>query len=251
MILSPLLLQGWFGPIATFLNTPAWTMSAEAFYYFLFPWMAKWKKPSSMKSHLWKMAGVWMLGLAPGVLYMVLSPDGIAHPDRWTVAPWLRMLKYTPLPHFPSFIFGVLLADLDRMVDRTSRLRLILGIFGFAAIFFLLRLGGVVPYAIIHDGLLMPLFACVVLGLAGNNWLSNAIGCRPLVFIGEGSYCLYLLHFNLWNLVHQSGILQATGLIRFDPWISYALLIALALCCMYWIEKPAQKVLRGWLHLWR
>ena len=33
MVLSPLLLQGWIPEIATFLNTPAWTMSAEGFYY--------------------------------------------------------------------------------------------------------------------------------------------------------------------------------------------------------------------------
>jgi len=250
-VLTPLLLQGWFGPIATFLNTPAWTMSAEAFYYFLFPWMAKWKAPKSMGSHLRKMFGVWMLGLIPGVLYIVCNPDGVAHPDRWTVAPWLQMLKYTPLPHFASFIFGVLLADLDRMVDRTSSLRLYLGLGGFTSIFFLLWLGSSVPYAIIHDGLLMPLFACVVLGLAGHNWLSSIIGCRPLVFVGEGSYCLYLLHFNLWNLVHNSGVLQFTGLIRFDPWLSYVLMIALALGCMYFIEKPAQKVLRSWLNIWR
>ena len=146
---------------------------------------------------------------------------------------------------------GVLLADLDRMVDRTSSLRLYLGLGGFTSIFFLLWLGSSVPYAIIHDGLLMPLFACVVLGLAGHNWLSSIIGCRPLVFVGEGSYCLYLLHFNLWNLVHNSGVLQFTGLIRFDPWLSYVLMIALALGCMYFIEKPAQKVLRSWLNIWR
>ena len=36
-----------FRRIATFLNTPAWTMSAESFYYVLFPWMARWKTPSA------------------------------------------------------------------------------------------------------------------------------------------------------------------------------------------------------------
>ena len=41
MVLTPLLLQGWIPAIATFLNTPAWTMSAEAFYYVIFPWLAQ------------------------------------------------------------------------------------------------------------------------------------------------------------------------------------------------------------------
>ncbi len=98
MVLSPLLLQGWIPSIATFLNTPAWTMSAESFYYVLFPWMARWKKPTSIARHLWKLGGVWMLGLIPGTLYIVFNPDGIAHPDRWSWGPWLQALKYTPLP---------------------------------------------------------------------------------------------------------------------------------------------------------
>ena len=48
MVLSPLLLQGWIPEIATFLNTPAWTMSAESAYYLLFPWIAKIKKPARL-----------------------------------------------------------------------------------------------------------------------------------------------------------------------------------------------------------
>jgi peptidoglycan/LPS O-acetylase OafA/YrhL len=104
-----------------------------------------------------------------------------------------------------------------------------------------------VPYAIIHDGLLMPLFACIVLGLAGQNRLATVLGWRPLVFVGEASYCLYLLHFNLWNMVHGSHLLEWTGLIRFDPWISYVLLIGLALLALHFIEKPAQRQLRKWM----
>ena len=158
------------------------------------------------------MAGVWMLGLVPGALYMAFNPDGIAHPDRWSYGPWLWALKYTPYTHIFSFVFGVMLADLDRMIARTAQLRLWLGIFGFGGIYGLLSLGSLVPYPIIHDGLLMPLFGCIVLGLAGENLLAHALGVRPLVFVGEASYCLYLLHFSLWNLIHGSHVLNALGL---------------------------------------
>jgi len=247
MALSPLLLQGWVPEIATFLNTPAWTMSAESAYYLGFPWLANWKKPARVRPYLAKMAVVWGLGLIPGTLYIVFNPDGIAHPDRWSYGPWLQVLKYTPLPHLASFVFGVMLANLDELVGRTSRLRLILGVFGFAATFGILSLGGRVPYAILHDGLLMPLFGCIILGLAGNNPLAYAMGWRPLVFVGEASYCLYLLHFNLWNLIHDSHVLERTGLIRFDPWISYVLLIGLAVLALYLVEKPAQRQLRRWM----
>ncbi len=248
VVLTPLLLQGFVPAIATFLNTPAWTMSAEAAYYVIFPWVAKWKRPQRMAPHLTKMAGVWALGLVPGALYMAFRPDGIAHPDRWSYGPWLSALKYTPYTHVFGFVFGVMLADLDRMIERTARVRLWLGIFGFGGIYALLSLGSLMPYPIMHDGLLMPLFGCIVLGLAGENPLAYALGVRPLVFVGEASYCLYLLHFNLWNLIHGSHVLEATGLIRFDPWISYVLLIALSIFALYFIEKPAQRKLREWLH---
>jgi len=248
VVLTPLLLQGFIPAIATFMNTPAWTMSAEAFYYVVFPWVAKWKKPERVSTHLAKMAGIWMLGLVPGALYMAFNPDGIAHPDRWSYGPWLWALKYTPYTHLPSFIFGVMLANLDQMMKRTGLLRLGLGIVGFGGIYGVLSLGSRVPYAIIHDGLLMPLFGCLILGLAGENPLAAVLGVRPLVFVGEASYCLYLLHFNMWNMIHSSHVLDLTGLSRFDPWISYGLLIAMAVFALHFIEKPAQRKLREWLH---
>jgi peptidoglycan/LPS O-acetylase OafA/YrhL len=251
VVLTPLLLQGWIPAIATFMNTPAWTMSAEAFYYAIFPWLARWKRPERVMPHLWKMAGVWVLGMVPGALYMALNPDGIARPDRWSYGPWLWALKYTPYAHVASFIFGVMLAELDEIVPRQGRLRLWLGIGGFVGIYGLVSMGAVVPYAIMHDGLLMPLFACIVLGLAGQNPLSRALGIRPLVFVGEASYCLYLLHFNLWTLIHKTHILDLFRLGRFDPWISYVALIALALAALHFIEKPAQRKLRDWMHVWR
>jgi len=251
MTLTPLLLQGWVPALATFLNTPAWTMSAESFYYLLFPWMARWKRPERLAPHLAKMFLVWMIGLIPGTLYVIYNPDGIAHPDRWSWGPWLQALKYTPLPHLASFVFGVLLASVDSFIERESRLRVALGVFGFVTTFTILSLAAHLPYAILHDGLLMPFFGCMILGLSGNNWLSAGFSFRPLVFVGEASYCLYLLHFNLWNLIHDSHILNRLGLARFDPWISYALLIAMAVLALHFVEKPAQRLLRKWMSVWK
>jgi peptidoglycan/LPS O-acetylase OafA/YrhL len=245
--LTPLLLQGLIPEIATFLNTPAWTMSAECSYYVAFPWLASWKRPVTFRPHLAKMACVWILGMVPGALYFAFNPDGLAHTDRWSTGPWLQALKYTPYTHFASFVFGVMLASVDEMVPRNDRLRLWLGLAGFAGLFGLLEMGPLIPYALIHDGLLMPLFGCMILGLAGANPLSFFFGLPPLVFVGEASYCLYLLHFTLWNLLHDSHLLDRLNLIRFDPWISYGILIALALLALHLVEKPAQKQLRKWM----
>jgi peptidoglycan/LPS O-acetylase OafA/YrhL len=247
VVLTPLLLQGWVPTIATFLNTPAWTMSAEAFYYFLFPWLARWRTPQRTGALVWRLAGIWLVGLVPGALYIAFNPDGIAHPDRFSYGIWLWALKYTPYAHLASFVFGVTLAHLNQRIARAAWWRMWMGLAGFAGIYALLWMGGRVPYALIHDGLLMPLFGCIVLGLAGDNPLSRVLGVRPLVFVGEASYCLYLLHFNLWNLIHDSHVLNRLGLARFDPWISYVLLIGLALLALHFVEKPAQRRLRAWM----
>lgn len=245
-ILTPLLLQGWIPEIATFGNTPAWTMSAEAAYYVIFPWIAAVRPPARLAGHLWRLAGLWVLGMLPGALYAIYNPDGIPHVDRFSTGPWLQALKFTPLPHLASFTFGVLLASLDEVMERTGLLRVILGLAGFAGIYAIL-VSGRVPYALIHDGLLMPLFGFLILGLAGTNPLAKLFGFRAFVFVGESSYCLYLMHFNLWNLLHASGLLPALGLARFDPWLSYAILVGLGLLTLHMVEKPAQKILRRWM----
>ena len=244
MALTPLLLQGWFPSLATFLNTPAWAMPAEAFMYSLFPWLARVKRPATVWSNLALLAGVWAVGMVPGALYMAFQPDGIAHPDRWSYGYWLWALKYTPLPHLASFVFGILLVGLDALVPRSSRLRLLLGLVGFTGVFILLEMGPMVPFVLLHDALLMPLFGCIVLGLAGENLLSAAFSFRPFVFLGEASYCLYILHFNLWMWIHDTHLPERLGVARFDPWISYALLLAVAVAAMLLVEKPAQRQLR-------
>ena len=246
-ILTPILLQGWIPEIATFGNTPAWTMSAEAAYYVMFPWLAAVRQPAKLSGHFWRLGILWALGMIPGTLYVIFNPDHIVHVDRFSSAPWLQALKFTPIPHLASFVFGVMLAGLDECIERTGLLRVALGLLGFGGIYGILCLG-TVPYALIHDGLLIPLFGCLILGLSGINPLSKLFGFSVFAFVGESSYCLYLMHFNLWNLLHQSGILPALRLDRFDPWISYVILVGLGLTALHLVEKPAQKVLRKWLN---
>ena len=248
VVLTPLLLQGWIPLLATFWNTPAWTMSAESFFYVLFPWLAKCKPPKKTTHLLALLGGIWFLGMVPGALYILLSPDGIVNPDRWSSAPWLSALKFTPLPHLASFTFGVVLAGIDARLSRDGWPRLVLGLVGFAGVISIVEQGLLVPYALIHDGLLMPLFGCIVLGLAGRNMLATMLSIKPLVFIGEASYCMYLLHFNLWNLIHDLHILNKLHLNQFDPWISYVLLIGMAILALHFVEKPAQTQLRRLMH---
>ena len=122
MVLSPLLLQGWIPEIATFLNTPAWTMSAESFYYVLFPVDGAMEKPGTHRTAS-RQDGSRMDARSG-------SRNAVYHlPTRWhraldrfSYGKWLQALKYTPLPHLASFVFGVLLAELDEIIPRMGKL---------------------------------------------------------------------------------------------------------------------------------
>jgi peptidoglycan/LPS O-acetylase OafA/YrhL len=245
IVLTPFLLQGWSPTLATFWNTPAWTMSTEAFFYLVFPLAVRWKRPRKL---IWLFAllfSLWLAGMVCPALYTWLHPDGDLNPGRYSNGWWIRALKFTPPPHLPSFLFGMVLADLNDRFPLISRWRLLLGVTGLGSLYFVLAHGSRLPYVFLHDGLLMPFFALTILGLAGKNVLSRVFGFLPFVLLGEASYCLYLLHFNLWTLIHDSGILQKTGLVRFDPWFSYLLLVLGAVMTMKWIERPGQRLIRS------
>ena len=243
VVLTPLLLQGWHPLLSTFWNTPAWTMSTEAFFYLLFPWLITRRRPRQVRTILMILGVVWLCGLVLPALYMHFNPDGDAHPDRYSVGIWMRAIKFMPLQHLPSFLFGMGLGFLNEKIAPESRKRLALGLGAFAALYLILCVGDRLPYVMMHDGLLMPLFAGVILCLAGQNPVARFFSMLPFIAIGEASYCLYLLHFNLWTLLHDSHLLEKSGLIVFDPWISYLFLIVAALLTKRLIERPG----RNWI----
>ena len=243
VILTPLLLQGWHPVLSTFWNTPAWTMSTEAFFYLLFPWLITRRRPRHTRTMLMILLGVWLCGMLLPGLYMHFNPDGDAHPDRYSVGVWMRALKFMPLQHLPSFLFGMALGFLNEKIAPESRKRIAAGLLAFVALYLVLCVGDRLPYVMMHDGLLMPLFAGIILCLAGQNPVARFFGLLPFIAIGEASYCLYLLHFNLWTLLHDSHFLEHSGLVVFDPWISYLFLIVAALLTKRLIERPG----RSWI----
>ena len=245
-VLTPVLLQGWSPALATFWNTPAWTMSTEVFFYALFPFVVRWRRPKQLGWLLGLLLLLWGAGMICPGIYTWLHPDGEIHPNRYSSGYWIRALKFTPPPHLPAFLFGIVLADLNERFPSASRWRLLLGMVGLAGLYAVLANGDRLPYVFLHDGLLMPLFGLAILGLAGRNPISSFFGFLPFALLGEASYCLYLLHFNLWELIHQTKLLERTGLVRFDPWLSYLLLVLLSVAAMKWIERPGQKWIRSW-----
>lgn len=247
-IATPLLAQGFFADIATFWMTVTWTLSCEVALYILFPFLMRLKWPTKASTLLLMVIGFWAVGLIPHTVYIFVNPDhlpGMA--NRYSGGYWIEFLKYTPLPYLCTFLAGLSLGRLHEAAKLSVRGRAIVGSVGFVAAWYVIyHLATVLPYILIHGGLLTPIFAAIILGLSGPSWLASIFSVRPLVAIGTSTYCLYLLHFNVFVLLHLHHVPERLHVQRFDPWISYVFVVVLALLVRRWVEHPGQVAIQGW-----
>ena len=250
LLVTPLLLQGWSPSLATFWNTVAWTLSADLLLYLLFPYVLRlWTNHLTALNRPVRLVAVilvlWLIGIAPHTWYHLTNPDHLPAPaDRFTGAFWIRALKYCPLAYLCTFLVGHTLARLHAALPLTPRQRSAMATFAILAILlFFYRGASHVPYVIIHGALLLPLFCLLVLGLAGPNPIASIFAIRPLVVFGEATFALYLLHFNVFELLHQYHLPERLHLTQFDPWISYAVILALAYATVRYVEKPTSRLI--------
>src|ERR1700733_13209235 len=245
IILTPLVLQGWSPSVATFWNTVAWTLSSEVVLYAAFPWLIRLPWPKKPTRLILLLIVLWIVGLIPHSLYLLVNPDHIVGPvDRYSSTQLIRFLKYSPLPYVCTFLIGVTLGKLQHALTITPRQRLVLSFVSLALVgIFFYTLVLRTPYLLMHGGLMTPVFAALMLGLSGPHAISAVFSWRPLLLIGESSYCLYLLHFNVFQLIHTYHVPERLHLLAFDPWLSYGILILLALATFHFVETPARRAI--------
>ena len=247
-VLTPLLMQGFFPHLATFWNTVSWTLSCEVVLYIAFPWLLKVRWPQSP----WKLAamvlGFWILGLLPHTAYWLTNPDHLqGTATRYSEGVWLDVLKYTPVAYLCTFLAGLTLGRLHDAAKLEVRGRLWAGIAGFLLAWVAVyHIASKVPYILIHGGLFTPVWSLVILGLAGVSPLARIFSVRPLVAVGTSTYALYLLHFNVFQLLQWHHVVERLGLGKVDPWISYVFVVLLAMAVRRWVEHPCQRIIQGW-----
>lgn len=249
VVLTPLLMQGWLPNLATFWNTVAWTLSCEVMLYAAFPYLIRIPLPRKPWKLVALLLGLWVAGLVPHILYVLLNPDHLAGAaDRYTSTHLVRMLKYTPPAYICTFLGGLTLGRLQAQATLRGRHRMALAAGALVGIWLVLYVYlPHMPYILLHGGLLMPLFAVLTLGLSGPNPIAAIFAFPPLVYIGQATFCLYLLHFNALNLLRSSRMVERLHLAAFDPWISYAAVVGLALAAHRFVETPARKVITRYL----
>jgi peptidoglycan/LPS O-acetylase OafA/YrhL len=222
-------------------NHPSWSISAEWFaYLFLFP------------------LGAWMLR-SVGKRWM-----GVA-----TLLSWLGLLAYCRwglevhgigISRFgfgivrivPEFLAGMWAYQLTtRFGDRIGKYG------GFAALPLLAAmLAGLLLRWEYVDYLLLPCLMAVILWLGtGNGWVHMALGAKPMVYLGNISYSMYMVQFPcmlvlgiLWprisSLLGLNPDLVSNGGSAFVYMLLLLLLATLAGALSYHvIEEPCRKLI--------
>jgi peptidoglycan/LPS O-acetylase OafA/YrhL len=228
------LLQAWGVTANPGWNVPSWSISAEWFAYLPFPLLAP--ALARVRGQVTALL-IALAALATTALLFAMWDWGL---NTWVGAPALARV-------FGEFLCG---AALCRAVALGCRLPFPIGDF--------LGMGAFVAFLIgaslgLSDFALVFLLACTILGSAMSaGYLAQMLGSRPLVWLGEVSYSIYMVHFPILILIRR--LWDRLG---FAEWqvvgrtfafiITVALVITLAAMLFYFVERPARTRLRNQL----
>ncbi|MFP2901596.1 acyltransferase family protein [Corallococcus sp. 4LFB] len=249
-----LLLQSWVPRLALYWNPPSWSVSVEAFFYAVFPALAGRLERFRGARMAAALVGVWMLGLLPPVLYLVLRPDGPGPLDAASGGVWLTVLKLNPLVRLPEFLLGVLLGRVfvrERAAAAPRRSGAVMALAGAALLLLGFSQGASIPYPLMHNALLAPASALLVYGLArGGGPLGQALARPWLVHLGGASYALYLLQFPVSEGVHWLGrFVDLSSPTRFLA-VLLVLLVPASVAVHRWVETPWRSRVKRGLQPW-
>lgn len=263
MALSAVLLyQAWVPSyILGSTNPVTWSLACEAFFYVIFPFVAKFTTRRSLR---------WLGGAA---VALVLVGWGIklwlwdAYPPQlrpvFTGVDGLIFGTYSPIARVWEFLLGVVAATAVRKGWRlplsvASATTLLAA--GFVALWVLrFETWRIISIYDVLPQVTAPLYALLVVAVAqrdlagGGSWLK----AKPMVALGEWSYAFYLLHFTVLFEI-SSRVFGRKSIMEFymrpaeaswsnAGWAALALVISIAVCAVMYqfYERPVERWLRS------
>ena len=237
-----LLLQAWIPQGALTWNPVCWSLSVEAFFYFLFPFLSRRTRGLSGGKLLFAIAFLSLISLAISAAYMVFHPDGADKINSSEVTLlWKNLLSFNPIMRLPEFLIGMMAGRLflSRKWNDQFGYFCILG--GSAVIVLISALADRIPNPLISAGVLSPAFAAIIFGVAQQPRWTRFLGLKPLVLLGQASYSLYLLH----SFVIEHAF-DATSHLPHGVRVTICVVAAIGASLLSYllIEEPARRFLR-------
>jgi peptidoglycan/LPS O-acetylase OafA/YrhL len=164
--------------------------------------------------------------------------------------PWVAFFKFSPIVHLPQFLLGVATGVIFLRTSsmKNSYARSLLPVIASVAVIVALAVSDRIPYLLLADGVLAPLFALLIFSLAwGSGPIVDLLSTKTATLLGGASYALYLIHLPLVNYLTRFWILltrqRPSGILLFTVFVLTA--IGLSIVIFHFIEQPARRALRA------
>lgn len=233
-------IQAWIPGKATVGNFPLWSLTVEIFFYICFPFLFnKFYKKYSLKSIGITVFTIWCVT----VFLQNYLLNSMFYKGEGT--PGFDFLYYFPLLHLNQFLIGNLAGLWIVNREATSKNRYDIFVILLAAIIVLFLK---YPFGInYHDGFLAWFFAAFIVLLSLNTGIITKIfSLKPLVFLGEVSFAIYMLQFPVFEI--SETIIEKLHLTTNSNVIFYIclgiLLVASAICHIF-IELPLRNKIKN------
>ena len=234
-------------------NTPTWSLSCELLFYLAFPFVLNLLR-KVRPERLWRGFWITFAAICAVPFVALLLPSGGLH--RGTGLPWLHMwfMTFFPPVRMLEFVLGMFTALIvihGRWVKRWP-LPVALAVAAVGAI----AAGGATP-PVLGFVAVSALPLVFLVGAAANadiNRGGSSLGGRVMVFLGEISFALYLVHWLVvvhgWIGRHSPtwGANPAQAPTTWATVLTYAGLTIVASLVLAWllytfVERP---VMRRW-----
>jgi peptidoglycan/LPS O-acetylase OafA/YrhL len=253
------MMQAWVPSLALFINSAAWSLSAELVFYICFPTLIRLVAGRTKTRLMGVILVCWILLLTPASLLLLITSGAMGPSAAAFISTeqWSAFILYNPLLRVPAFVMGIATQRLfflwrsSRFVNSWRSVALACG--SLAAIGVILGAGLPIPRPLAQNGLLAPGFAALIFGLApGRGALAAILGHPVFVKLGEASYSLYLLHLPVWGL--SLAINALTFRFAESSWTfliaDLVLTVGVSLAALTFVETPYRKSVSAGLRAW-
>ncbi|MDJ1484439.1 acyltransferase [Cytophagaceae bacterium YF14B1] len=236
MFTHTLLLQSWYPPYTMKWNYPAWSLSVEVFFYFIFPFFIFFARKWRLKKLVLSSSLLWIASMTA---YYILSKKDPLSSNLFT------LINFSPIFHLATFIVGITTGRIYKEIKPLTNEIIIQSILFFAILLFLIC---IYLKATFIPGIFIPLFSLIILTLSWSKAGLSALLSTPLfVLLGEISFSIYILQEPvriLYNLIFGEFIVSS--IVHFYMYV--VVLIGSSFICYRFIEIPMRNKIRQYMH---
>ncbi|UPQ74907.1 acyltransferase family protein [Chryseobacterium nepalense] len=228
-------IQSWIPGKALILNFPGWSISVEFLFYLIFPWLYNYLYSKGNKS-IWIIAVLIWIGTQVFSNLYINSP---AYKGPHTESH--EFSHYFPLWHINEFLIGNIAGLLFVKNRKEKNYDLAVVVFFIAIILSLIF----IPLNF-HNGLMAVFFVPVIYLISCNNGIiTKVFALKPLEFLGEISYAIYIIHIPVLYIV-RSVLWDYFQISENNTlfWIYMPVLMVVSAGFYQFIEKPMRDYLR-------